>query len=1168
MRIRRLHLEAFGPFTDLELDFSDTDRDLHVIHGPNEAGKSSCLRGLRAWLFGFPERTRDDFLHPRTRLRVGGELEDERRRLIFYRRKKRKADLVDAQGSPLDPEILRPFLGNIDRALFDSLYGLDHDTLVRGGAEMAAHQGEIGRILFTAGASLGSLHRIIQVMEQERDALYKPRGHKPLLNAKLKDLKNLNREIRAHALPPDRWHELNKAKGRLTAELQALKAERRQLDRECRLLDRLRQAAPLLARRRDLIRCRRELEPLPDLPRDFGKRLKEIMARRAAAEQQLRLARSRLDRIRTQRNDLRPDPSLLERGKEINELLQRLGAYHKAGLDLPHRRGMRSALRDRMEQILRALDPSLSMDDCPLLMTLLQRKNTILDLAHEHEVLNRDQEEVAKQLEAAQSQLQGLRRALDERTAVPDPAPLALALDRAREDGDLDRRIDELAKDLEQEEQNLYLRLRQAGYWQGELAALPDLKVPPLDRLRSFQKQFARLDEEEVGLQQRRAQLEEEKTKLRQRIEELKASGSLPSENDLVRARQQRDQAWRELCRLIQEGGERPATMSGITGEISLLCQNIHTHILRADQVADWLRQEADRVQKHAVLVSGLGSLDDQERRCEEQGKDLKRRREELTEQWQALWRPLGITPDSPGGMIEWSTVIGQLQERTQAWLHSRARLMDLESRRKQLQDNLACELKTMAVVLPDTPGLTSLIVLARQALDDLVRQREEGQRLTSDVAACEEEIRSSHRDQKEIQRRRQQWQHRWTAATALEENREWLNPVNARDFLDGLAEINGLLNESKTLEERILGMERDRSSFRKDLAGLLAELAPDLTELPPKAALQSLERRLQQALVEQKRLEDLQRQEEELDDETERWHLEVRAAAREIDGLMTAAGCNDEKELTLVEEKVAEGHRLDSQLRDLELDLHELSDSLAMEDMEARIRELGHDSLPGKIHEIETRIREELDPAIERLAEKKGEIAQQLALMDGNDRVARLAEEREEILADLKRHSREFLRLQVGIDLLRQAIEEFRRQNQDPILSLASDLFRALTLEAFTGLRGDLDSRGEPVLVAMRDRLPLSVAALSSGTRDQMFLALRLAAISQRAEQGRLLPLIFDDILINFDDQRARAALEVLAGLADKGRQIILFTHHRQVAEQAGRIGGIRVHTLERTVP
>jgi len=72
MRIEQLLPTAFGPFTDLELDFSAPG--LQVVYGPNEAGKSSALRALDAWLFGIPERTRDDFLHPRPALLVGGTL--------------------------------------------------------------------------------------------------------------------------------------------------------------------------------------------------------------------------------------------------------------------------------------------------------------------------------------------------------------------------------------------------------------------------------------------------------------------------------------------------------------------------------------------------------------------------------------------------------------------------------------------------------------------------------------------------------------------------------------------------------------------------------------------------------------------------------------------------------------------------------------------------------------------------------------------------------------------------------------------------------------------------------------------------------------------------------------------------------------------------------------
>ena len=107
MKIKSLNLAAFGPFTDLKINLESDKPGLHLIYGPNEAGKSSTLRGLKAWLFGFPERTADNFLHPNPQLLVGGSLlKDDSSEITFFRRKKRKADLYDQNDSMLEPSAI------------------------------------------------------------------------------------------------------------------------------------------------------------------------------------------------------------------------------------------------------------------------------------------------------------------------------------------------------------------------------------------------------------------------------------------------------------------------------------------------------------------------------------------------------------------------------------------------------------------------------------------------------------------------------------------------------------------------------------------------------------------------------------------------------------------------------------------------------------------------------------------------------------------------------------------------------------------------------------------------------------------------------------------------------------------------------------------------------
>jgi uncharacterized protein YhaN len=103
MKIRALNFIAFGPFTEKELSFDDVG--LHIVYGPNEAGKSSALRGLKALLYGVDERTLDNFIHANDKLRIQGCLQTvDDRTLDFIRRKGRKNTLLSPDGDALDEQ--------------------------------------------------------------------------------------------------------------------------------------------------------------------------------------------------------------------------------------------------------------------------------------------------------------------------------------------------------------------------------------------------------------------------------------------------------------------------------------------------------------------------------------------------------------------------------------------------------------------------------------------------------------------------------------------------------------------------------------------------------------------------------------------------------------------------------------------------------------------------------------------------------------------------------------------------------------------------------------------------------------------------------------------------------------------------------------------------------
>lgn len=99
MKIQKLFLKAFGPFTDATLDFSG-NANLHLIYGPNEAGKSSALRAMGDLRYGIPMLSTDNFLHDFKSMAIAGVFENAAgHRHALSRRKGNKDTLLPADRS-------------------------------------------------------------------------------------------------------------------------------------------------------------------------------------------------------------------------------------------------------------------------------------------------------------------------------------------------------------------------------------------------------------------------------------------------------------------------------------------------------------------------------------------------------------------------------------------------------------------------------------------------------------------------------------------------------------------------------------------------------------------------------------------------------------------------------------------------------------------------------------------------------------------------------------------------------------------------------------------------------------------------------------------------------------------------------------------------------------
>jgi uncharacterized protein YhaN len=232
------------------------------------------------------------------------------------------------------------------------------------------------------------------------------------------------------------------------------------------------------------------------------------------------------------------------------------------------------------------------------------------------------------------------------------------------------------------------------------------------------------------------------------------------------------------------------------------------------------------------------------------------------------------------------------------------------------------------------------------------------------------------------------------------------------------------------------------------------------------------------------------------------------------------------------------------------------IADGGAGTDLQALISEAEAtqvDDLPARLERVVARIAD-LDEERGRLRETKGAEEGELRRMAGTSTAADAASRAQEILASMRHSVESYLRTRAAAILLRQEIDRYREENQDPVVVRSAALFSSITCGSFASLSTEVTDE-EARLVGIRpDGARVHVGGMSSGARDQLFLALRLATLERYLATAESMPFVVDDVLINFDDARAFATLGALADFS-ASTQVLLFTHHLRIRQMATRV-------------
>ncbi|WFU10151.1 AAA family ATPase [Rhizobium sp. CB3090] len=1142
MRFDRLDILRYGALTERTLDFR-AGAKLHVIYGPNEAGKSSALSAISDLLFGFPAAAEQSFLHEPTSLRVGATISArDGAMLAFRRRRGRKNTLLapDDKETPLAEDALAPFLGNLSRDVFERAFGLDSLRLRQGATAMLHSGGEIGSLLFSAASGLTGLSRLRQSLEGEADGIYAPRRSKDRSFYRALDRHDEARKAeRDNELKSGDWKKLLAEAAELETELERLQDQRRQTRQALDRLQRLKTLQPLLAEIDGEVAALDRLADLSALPDSFADRLEQSLSDKRAAEDELRRAQQLATRTDEELSSIEIDETLLQISGDITQLFADTGNYRSQRQDLP-----------RVDQELAGYDAALVQLARRLgfsdIAQLEKRQPSDADCARLSELVEEGRrlqlraQAIAEQLESERGQLATLERdGLSGR--LIDPRPHIDQLESLGSDLAALAGLDALETQIRRAETNLH---EAAARLRPPVADVEALSTAPLPDTVEIATHRETIDAARNSFREASDKVrvyDEQLAEIERALEDAERTGSIVTREQIADARGARDVLWQSIRDGLADGGRAPEGKA---------IASFATSLAEADRLADAALSDADRVSRHADNLLRQARL----RREREAAAKRVRQHEETSAQalaaFAALFEPCGVTALDSAAMLEWRRAVeGLLRERRA--LHD---LVDERDEAALAEARVSPALKDIA----DATGYKSarlppgaMAEGLRKHLRLLSERWNESRTREGEIASARDRLTRLGEQSQDIERRQVGWRDAFGKAVLPFGLSADATLEMAAAALKAWTELPDVLAEHDNRRRRVSGMRRDMADFERRLATLAATAGYELDHLPPDAAAEALHARANAARGEQKK-------HDQLDEERQRAEAQAIRCGDAVAKVMAAldrltSDLPEDADLPALLSRLRERARLNTRLMESRDRFRQQADGDSEDETRAQLA--GFERVAAEL-EIERLTGEDL-----RQFTVHGEL---MARLSENQRQRRALEtgvssehavfEKLSAEQEAKDLARQWVVLKLAARMLASSMEAYREQQADPVIKRAGDLFSLLTGQRFARLVEEHDERDALQLLAERsggERVPLD--GLSEGTGDQLYLALRLAFLEDYSFRNEPAPLIVDDIFQTFDDDRVSAGLKALVGTAERF-QTILFTHEMSLVEIAKR--------------
>ena len=799
--------------------------------------------------------------------------------------------------------------------------------------------------------------------------------------------------------------------------------------------------------------------------------------------------------------------------------------------------------------------PGLGIEDIETLRILLSRKKRVTTLANEFSLLKQKSDELERRRgELADEKESLLHQQKD--THVPEErlAELKRAVACAKQEGAIEQQLATAKSKAEASLKVCREGLSQLGRFTGSLETLRSTQMVLPATLDAYEKKIDEYSERlATGNHQLLAKQDEEQ-EVRYQLLLLENKDELPTLAELHRLRKSRDDRWLHIKRSYTKVLSGDHEGKNIDEAASFL-ETFEKKLAKTDSYSDRLRLAADSIVKKMDLEARARSISEQQLNLKSTIKNLTRDLDDCLTSWQRIWEPLRIEAGTPREMKQWILQVDNLLKLSRTADELVTQQQQLQSKVDELQEMIRHSLTNYDEMSgSDYKGVQDQIALAEQYIkkDEAMLERKE--QVVHSLQGVDLRLQRITEELKGVKQELRRWSKQWEEAISGLHVTTDGHPSLAIEAMERLEQCFDRWDKSEDLRRRIYGMDQVLDSFAQDVARFAGEIEYEYDGVNPAAVVVHLYQELNDAKERRARFEKSKALVKEKELEIEEANISLASAQEQLALMKGEAAVETEEELSPISEKSSQKRHLIKNLEMVEHELLRSGDGLSLVELEHESQELSYDSLESHMEQLA----HELDNLHEKrdlLRDQRQRVQSDIDSNDGSQNAARAREEQELLRTRIISASENYLRNKIGALILEQHIEAYRKRNQAPLLKRAGLLFSKLTLGTYSHLRDDVDKNGTPYLLGVkRNEREVPIHGMSDGTRDQLYLALRLATLERHLENNEPMPFIVDDILIGFDDDRSAACLEVLLELSDC-TQVLLFTHHRRLLELSGSL-------------